>query len=59
MQVQLPKKHGRGGQSAQRFGRIREEKRQAYVTKCCEMIQMLFITDNRPNVKGLVFAGSA
>lgn len=38
MVVQLPKKHGRGGQSAQRFGRIREEKRQQYVSKCCELI---------------------
>lgn len=27
MEVQLPKKHGRGGQSALRFARIREEKR--------------------------------
>lgn len=59
MQVQLPKKHGRGGQSAQRFGRIREEKRHAYVVKCCEMIQQCFISENKPNIKGLVLAGSA
>lgn len=37
MPVQLPKKHGRGGQSAVRFARLREEKRHAYVVKCCEM----------------------
>lgn len=59
MQVQLPKKHGRGGQSAQRFGRIREEKRHAYVVKCCEMIQAAFISENKANIKGLIFAGSA
>lgn len=37
MSVQLPKKHGRGGQSAMRFARQRVEKRDAYVSKCCEM----------------------
>jgi peptide chain release factor subunit 1 len=31
--VQLPKKHGRGGQSALRFARLRLEKRHNYVTK--------------------------
>lgn len=29
--VDLPKKHGRGGQSALRFARLREEKRHNYV----------------------------
>lgn len=36
--VSLPKKHGRGGQSAVRFARIREEKRHNYVRKCCELL---------------------
>jgi peptide subunit release factor 1 (eRF1) len=31
--VDLPKKHGRGGQSAVRFARIRMEKRHNYVRK--------------------------
>lgn len=57
--VDLPKKHGRGGQSAQRFGRIRLEKRHAYVKKCCEMSVTHFITDDKCNVKGLIMAGSA
>ena len=57
--VDLPKKHGRGGQSAQRFGRIRLEKRQAYVKKCCEQSVSHFITDEKCNVKGLIMAGSA
>eukprot|EP00967_Tisochrysis_lutea_P014659 scaffold16484_cov33-Tisochrysis_lutea.AAC.3 len=35
--VDLPKKHGRGGQSALRFARLRLEKRQNYVTKCAEI----------------------
>jgi peptide chain release factor subunit 1 len=37
MPVQLPKKHGRGGQSAVRFARLRVEKRLMYQAKCCEM----------------------
>jgi peptide chain release factor subunit 1 len=31
--VDLPKKHGRGGQSALRFARLRLEKRHNYVRK--------------------------
>lgn len=59
MQVQLPKKHGRGGQSAVRFARLREEKRHNYVRKVAEMATQHFIYDDRPNVKGIVLAGSA
>lgn len=57
--VDLPKKHGRGGQSAQRFGRIREEKRHHYVKKVCETAASNFISNDRPNVTGLILAGSA
>lgn len=59
MPVQLPKKHGRGGQSAVRFARLREEKRHMYVTKCCEMATQHFIANDRCSVRGLVIAGSA
>jgi peptide chain release factor subunit 1 len=56
----LPKKHGRGGQSALRFARLRLEKRHNYVRKVAEMATQLFITDGcRPNVQGIVLAGSA
>jgi len=57
--VELPKKHGRGGQSANRFARLREEKRHNYVRKVAELATQNFITDNRPNVKGIIMAGSA
>lgn len=57
--VDLPKKHGRGGQSALRFARLRLEKRHNYVRKCAEMAVQFFITDNKCNVAGLVLAGSA
>lgn len=59
MPVQLPKKHGRGGQSAVRFARLREEKRHAYIVKCCEMAKQHFISNDQANVRGIVIAGSA
>jgi len=57
--VDLPKKHGRGGQSALRFARLRMEKRHNYVRKVAELATQFFITGDRPNVAGLVLAGSA
>ena len=57
--VDLPKKHGRGGQSALRFARLREEKRHNYVRKVAETAAQLFITQDKPNVEGLILAGSA
>lgn len=59
MSVELPKKHGRGGQSALRFARLRLEKRHNYVTKVAEMAAQVFITNDKVNVVGLVVAGSA
>ncbi|KAJ3417290.1 Polypeptide release factor (eRF1) in translation termination [Chytridiales sp. JEL 0842] len=58
-QVDLPKKHGRGGQSALRFARLREEKRHNYVRKVAELAVQFFITNDKVNVSGLVLAGSA
>jgi len=58
--VDLPKKHGRGGQSALRFARLRLEKRHNYVRKVAEFATQLFVTNGqKPNVQGLVLAGSA
>lgn len=57
--VELPKKHGRGGQSAVRFARLRKEARHNYVRKCAELATTNFISNDRPNVEGLVLAGSA
>jgi peptide chain release factor subunit 1 len=59
MTVELPKKHNKGGQSSNRFARIRQEKRHNYVTKIAELATSNFITDDKPNIKGLVMAGSA
>jgi peptide chain release factor subunit 1 len=57
--VDLPKKHGRGGQSALRFSRLRDEKRHNYVRKVAEHAVQHFITNDKVNVAGLILAGSA
>ncbi|KAK9480479.1 peptide chain release factor eRF1/aRF1 [Lipomyces japonicus] len=57
--VDLPKKHGRGGQSALRFARLRDEKRHNYVRKVAEVAVQNFITNDKVNVTGLILAGSA
>lgn len=57
--VDLPKKHGRGGQSALRFARLRMEKRHNYVRKVAEEAVRIFITNDKCNVSGLILAGSA
>eukprot|EP01134_Creolimax_fragrantissima_P005538 CFRG5538T1 len=57
--VDLPKKHGRGGQSALRFARLRLEKRHNYVRKVAETSVSMFISNDKVNVQGLILAGSA
>ena len=57
--VDLPKKHSKGGQSAIRFARLRIEARQNYITKISEHATRLFITNDLPNVTGIILAGSA
>lgn len=42
-----------------RFARIREEKRHNYLRKVAELTQNHFITDDKPNIVGLILAGSA
>lgn len=60
-QASLPKKHHKGGQSAQRFARLRLEARGNYVTKMNEVVTQNFIDrqTNKPNVAGLFLAGNA
>jgi len=59
--VDLPKKHNKGGQSALRFSRLREEKRHNYVRKVCEAATRIYIspTTAMPTVRGIVLAGAA
>jgi peptide chain release factor subunit 1 len=57
--VELPKKHSKGGQSSVRFARLRVEKRHNYLRKVAETATQVFISNDKPNVNGLVLAGSA
>jgi peptide chain release factor subunit 1 len=59
--AELPKKHGRGGQSQNRFARIREIKRDWYTSKIAEFAVMHFIDSktNIPIVNGMILAGCA
>mmetsp|Transcript_1964 Transcript_1964/g.5187 ORF Transcript_1964/g.5187 Transcript_1964/m.5187 type:complete len:407 (-) Transcript_1964:125-1345(-) len=56
--VDLPRKHGRGGQSALRFDRIRVEKRKYYVRRVAELATWHFVSNDCPVVRGIVLAGS-
>ena len=55
----MPKKHGRGGQSALRFARLRMEKRHNYVRKVAETAVQCFIKDDKVCCANLILAGSA
>ena len=57
--VTLTSKTRRGGQSALRFSRLREEQRHNFVRKAAELCKQKFIEEDKPNVKGLIIAGSA
>ena len=60
LNVNLPKKHGRGGQSAARFGRIRLEKRAHFLKKIAEISCQHFIPDGQtPSIQGLIIGGSS
>lgn len=59
LEVSLPKKHGRGGQSQNRFARIREEKRGWYVSKVAELFHQHFMENGILKVNSLIFAGCA
>lgn len=57
--VELPKKHGRGGQSAVRFARLRMEARHNYVRKVAEAATQQYISGSKVRVSGIVLAGCA
>ena len=59
--VDLPNRHGRGGQSAPRFQRLRLEKRAAYCKKVAELAMAHFLVEGhgRTSIEGLVIAGAA
>jgi peptide chain release factor subunit 1 len=56
--ITLPNKHNKGGQSAPRFGRIREEMIHVYIKKVGEMATKAFIHGDKPIITALIVAGS-
>lgn len=63
LSVDLPNRHGKGGQSAKRFARLHMEKRHVYLRQVTELATSLFIerknNNNRPNVCRIILTGSA
>jgi len=59
LDVDLPNKQGRGGQSQNRFERMRVEKRGWYVSKVLELFNQHFTQDGLLTVSFLIFAGCA
>ncbi len=57
--VRITKNQKKGGQSAPRFGRIRDNEIQQYISHCCELSQEHYLEDDIPIIKGLVIAGNA
>ncbi|CAD7681154.1 unnamed protein product [Nyctereutes procyonoides] len=57
--VDLPQKHGRGGQSALCFARLGVEKQNNHVQKAAEIAVQSFNSEDKVNVAGLVLARSA
>jgi len=55
----LPNQHKTGGQSAARFGRIRDEKIGWYTKKIVELMVKYYVTNGKFNCKGLIIAGPA
>jgi len=59
LEVCLPKKHRKGGQSSGRFGRIRDEKRHCYLAKVAEgCVKSLVSGGEKLNVQSVVLAGN-
>ncbi|CAF0954602.1 unnamed protein product [Rotaria magnacalcarata] len=62
IQVSLPKKHGRGGQSAPRFDRLRREAIHNYLSKVAEQAKSVYLNSQQhglANIDGLIISGSA
>jgi peptide chain release factor subunit 1 len=61
-QVSLPKKHGRGGQSAARFERLRRIAIHTYLTKVADNAKSVYLNNQQHgliNVDGIILGGSA
>jgi peptide chain release factor subunit 1 len=55
----LPNQHKTGGQSAQRFERIRDEKIGWFASKITEVMIQYYVTEGKFKYKGIIIAGPA
>jgi peptide chain release factor subunit 1 len=55
----LLSKTRRGGQSSNRFARLREEVKQGFVKKVCEKLNSTFIKAEKVRYQGIIIAGNA
>lgn len=55
--IKLPKNQRKGGQSAPRFGRIREEMIDRYIGQCSQICREIWLTEGLPNIRNMVIAG--
>ena len=59
MEVELPSKTRRGGQSSNRYARLRDIAKHEYVKKVCERLKSNLILDDKIAVEGIIVAGNA
>ena len=57
--VDLPSKTRRGGQSSNRFARLRDEAKHEYVKKVCEKLKNNLIKGEKVPYEGIIIAGNA
>lgn len=57
--VYLSSKTRRGGQSALRYARLRDEQHYNFLKKVSETCNILFMNGDAPNIKGIIIAGCA
>jgi len=55
----LPRKHNKGGQSSVRFERLYNEKKLLYIRKCCDIINNIYISNEKINVDFIILGGIA
>ena len=57
VEVELPNRQSKGGQSSVRFERLTEEKRHNWVKKVAEFLVQYYVKDGQTNVLRLILAG--
>src|SRR3990170_3384652 len=55
--VNISNNQRKGGQSAQRFGRIRDNEIYSYITLCIEMCNKYYLEEDIPMIEGLIIGG--